>query len=376
MNIKQLSLTENNWKKEFSKIDFHPNLFLLFISPDFKFKQDVLNTINKQYANATIIGCSTAGEISDISVNDKTISLTAIRLEKVVYKKEAVKIKSISDSFNAGKRLANKLYTNDLKHVIIFSDGLNIDGSDLVSGLQSKLPNIGITGGLAADGTNFNNTFVINNNTFVNKTIIGLGLYGKHLKVGFGSRGGFDSFGVDRLVTKSKHNTLYELDGVPALKLYRSFLGEEDAKNLPESGVNFPLGMREDENKQPVVRTVYGISEEEQSLIFTGKIIEGSYIRLMKSNVDRLINASEDSAIIANKSHENQPELVILISCVGRRAVLKQLIEEEVEVVRDVVGNKSCITGFYSYGEIAPFEKHVRCQLHNQTMTITTLSEC
>lgn len=95
----------------------------------------------------------------------------------------------------------------------------------------------------------------------------------------------------------------------------------------------------------------------------------------MKANIDRLINGAETSAILANKIHDNKSELAILISCVGRRLVLKQMVEEEVEVVREIIGEKPSITGFYSYGEIAPFGEFSPCELHNQTMTITTLSE-
>ena len=70
-----------------------------------------------------------------------------------------------------------------------------------------------------------------------------------------------------------------------------------------------------------------------------------------------------------------KPDLAILISCVGRKLVLNQRIEEEVEAIRDILGNKTAITGFYSYGEISPNRGFMTCELHNQTMTITTMSE-
>ncbi|NRA92567.1 MAG: FIST C-terminal domain-containing protein, partial [Psychroserpens sp.] len=184
----------------------------------------------------------------------------------------------------------------------------------------------------------------------------------------------WDSFGIERLVTKSKKNVLYELDGLPALELYKSFLGDE-ADNLPSSGLLFPLSMRSNETEKPVVRTILGINEEDQSLTFAGNIPKGSYVRLMKANIDRLIGGAEASAKALNKTTDESSELAILISCVGRRLVLKQLVEEEIEVVREVIGDKPQITGFYSYGEIAPFGAFSPCELHNQTMTITTLSE-
>ena len=375
MNVQQISLSQNLWKDELETININANIFLLFVSPEFNNKVELLDSLHKKYPKATLIGCSTAGEISDVTVKDQTVSLTAIQLEKVTYKKAFVEIRNMRASFDAGQILATELYTDDLKHVLILSDGLNVNGADLVAGLKSKLPNISITGGLAADGSNFNETFVINDNAIVDKTIIGLGFYGDDLKVGYSSKGGWDSFGIERLVTKSDKNVLYELDGLPALEIYKSFLGKE-ANNLPSSGLLFPLSMRDKENSIPVVRTILAVNEEEQSLTFAGNIEQGSYVRLMKANIDRLINGAEDSATMASKKGKETSELAILISCVGRRLVLKQMVEEEVEVVREVIGDKPCITGFYSYGEIAPFGEFSPCELHNQTMTITTFSEC
>ena len=375
MKVEQLSLKGATWKNSITQIEIIPNIILLFVSPLFKEKNELVSQIIKLYPYATIAGCSTAGEISGISVSDNSVALTAIQLEKVSHKMVKVAVKSMDESFDAGMTLAHQLDSKDLSHVLVFSDGLNVNGADLVSGLKSVLPATSITGGLAADGSNFNETFVIANNTISDRIILGLGFYGDQLKVGYSSKGGWDSFGMDRLVTKSVNNVLYELDGLPALELYKSFLGN-NAKNLPGSGLLFPLSMRVNEHDTPVVRTILCVSEEDQSLTFAGNIPEGAYVRLMKANVDRLIGGAEDSAKNAFAATKQNAELAILISCVGRRLVLKQLVEEEVEVVREIIGQHPKITGFYSYGEIAPFGVFSPCELHNQTMTITTLSEC
>jgi len=375
MKVQQISLSQDVWRNDIENLHIPANLFLLFVSPGFNDKEELLNKLTADYPDAIIIGCSTAGEISDVLVKDDTVSLSAILMEKVQLRKESVALKEMKESFNAGKDLAKKLKAKDLSHMLILSDGLNVNGADLVSGLKSIASDAAITGGLAGDGGAFERTFVIEDGQMKDKTIVGLGFYGDQLKVGYSSKGGWDSFGIERLVTKSDQNVLYELDGKPALELYKSFLGEE-AANLPSSGLLFPLSMRENENSKPLVRTILGINEEDQSLTFAGNIKEGSYVRLMKANIDRLIDGAEDSAKNANAELGETTELAILISCVGRRLVLKQLIEEEVEAVKLVLGHNSKITGFYSYGEIAPHGEFSACELHNQTMTITTLSEC
>ncbi len=375
MKTVQLSITDKNYKDALSSIEINPNLFLLFISPDFSKSQSVLDTINEHFPKAIIMGCSTAGEISDVNVSDNSIALTAIHLEKTRLKKVAFTIKDKDCSETAGKDIAKELYEDDLSHILILSDGLNVNGADLVTGLKGEVPNVTITGGLAADGANFNKTFVVDGNNILDKTILGLGFYGDSLKVGCSSKGGWDSFGIERLVTKSDKNVLYELDGKPALEIYKSFLGAQ-AANLPSSGLLFPLSLRTTEDSKPVVRTILGVSEEDQSLTFAGNIPQGAYVRLMKANIDRLILGAEDSAHMAKNEIKEESQLAILISCVGRRLVLKQLVEEEIEVVKEVVGETPSITGFYSYGEIAPFGEFSPCELHNQTMTITTLAEC
>lgn len=375
MKLEQLSLKDDAWSNAISEIDFSPDIFLLFVSPLFTQKDELLNFLSQEFPGSTIVGCSTAGEISGINVSDNSVSLTAIKLEKVKHRLVKVEVNSMDDSLKSGVELGQQLVEEDLKHVLVFSDGLNVNGADLVRGLRNILPKTSITGGLAADGSDFNKTFVIANNAIEDKIIVGLGFYGEHLKIGYSSKGGWDSFGIDRLVTKSNKNVLYELDGQPALELYKSFLGE-NAKNLPSSGLLFPLNMRVNEHDQPVVRTILSVDEESQSLTFAGNIPEGAYVRLMKANVDRLIGGAEDSAKKAFRATKENAELAILISCVGRRLVLKQLVEEEVEVVQEIVGEQPKITGFYSYGEIAPFGEFSPCELHNQTMTITTLSEC
>ncbi|MBT4969775.1 MAG: hypothetical protein HOM80_12280, partial [Bacteroidetes bacterium] len=205
--------------------------------------------------------------------------------------------------------------------------------------------------------------------------IAAIGFYGEDIKIGYGSLGGWDSFGVERSVTKSEANVLYEIDNTPALSIYKSFLGDQ-AKDLPASGLLFPLSMRTEADAEPVVRTILAVDEEKQSLTFAGDIPEGSYIKLMKANIDRLITGAEDAAKVSvNPLSGNLPELAILISCVGRKLVLNQMVEEEVEAVQDVVGEQAKLTGFYSYGEIAPFLEGAKCELHNQTMTITTFQE-
>lgn len=375
MNIQQTLFYDLEELNEY-KLDFKADIFFVFISPLFEASEQFIKELSAKFPECQIIGCSTAGEIIGNEVVDNSIALTAVRFEKTKLKLVDIDLADNEmDSFKTGKAISNALKDDGLRHMFVLSDGLFVNGAELVKGLHDGLDKtISITGGLAGDGSDFKNTFVVFNNTLKSKHVVALGLYGEALNIGFASKGGWDSFGVERLVTKSQGNVLYELDGEPALDLYKSYLGEK-SKELPASGLLFPLSMRNKDHETPVVRTILGINEEEKSLTFAGNITQGSYVRLMKANIDRIINGAEQSAVVSKKGMQNEQQLAFLISCVGRRLVLKQLVEEEVEAVNDVLGQNIKTTGFYSYGEIAPFDKFSQCELHNQTMTITTFSE-
>lgn len=376
MKIRQLKRSKDiNWQVQ-GGLDnnIKPNFILFFGSTILIKNPEYADYLKNNYPEAIITGCSTSGEICGTEVNDDTLIATLVEFEKTKLELHSIDITSSDKSYDLGAELIQKFETKDLIHIFVLSDGLNINGSQLVEGMRSVTPsNISITGGLAGDGAKFSETYVIDSNGKpASKVVTAVGFYGDNISIGYGSLGGWDSFGIDRLVTKSKDNILYELDNTPALSLYKSFLGEQ-AANLPSSGLLFPLSLRSNADSKPVVRTILGIDENNQSLTFAGNIPEGSYVRLMKANFDRLIDGAEEAAKIS--LHGVSPDLAILISCIGRKLVLKQMVEEEVEAVQGVLGNNAKITGFYSYGEIAPFMKEAKCELHNQTMTITTFKE-
>ena len=368
---------EKGWIPELSgRADDKVHLLLFFGSTQILRQRILCEEIKQAYPNAHFFGCSTAGEIAGTQVADNTFVMTAISFESTRIQGAQVELSKAVDSYRAGQLLAQSLETNGLRHVIVLSDGLCVNGSDLVRGLTENLASeVSITGGLAGDGERFEETLVCWDGHPQKKTVAVVGLYGDKLRIGYASQGGWDPFGPEIIITKSKGNILYELDGKSALDLYKLYLGEQ-AAGLPATGLLFPLSMRTKDSQTSLVRTILSVNEEEQSMTFAGDVPEGSYARLMKANFDRLIDGAIEAA---QKSYEAigsfSPELAILISCVGRKMILKQRTEEEIEGVRDILGEKTVMTGFYSYGELSPFNQGGICALHNQTMTITLLSE-
>jgi len=288
---------------------------------------------------------------------------------------------------------------NDLKHVLVFSDGSIISGSRLVEGINTAVNHkISVSGGLAADGTEFKDTLVCSeDNIFKANVVSAIGFYGHDIKFKCSSFGGWNSFGLERVITKSKENVVYEIDGKPALELYKSYLGNK-ANELPASALLFPISMKESETHEPLVRTILGINEEENSLRFAGNIPEGAKVKLMRASNNSLLNGAEIAAQMSRFDEMDHAKdgLIIMVSCVGRKLVLKQLTECEVESVMSNFNESFKSTGFYSYGEIssgqdnsvklynpttpsalidARYSGYSSCMFHNQTMTITAIIE-
>ncbi|GAB3272020.1 FIST N-terminal domain-containing protein [Larkinella harenae] len=338
-------------------------------------KLNLYDDLKARFPAADIVINSTSGEIYLDSVHDNSVIVTAIEFEKTRIQAVQIDITKHSESYWAGEQIAQALDQPDLAALFLISDGSWVNGSDLTKALNLHLKrHIPISGGLAGDAARFERTLVgLNQNPAAGK-IVGIGFYGNQLKIGHGSVGGWDVFGPEREVTKATYNVLYQIDGKQALDLYKEYLGKY-AENLPGAALLFPLSMRATADAEPLVRTILAIDEEAKSMTFAGDMPEKSLIRFMTANFDRLVDASASAAHTSLQQLNFAPELAILISCVGRKLVLGQRTEEEVEAAREVFGADAVMTGFYSYGEISPFQSNARCELHNQTMTVTVFSE-
>jgi hypothetical protein len=378
MKIQQATLKDlNRFHQQLEPLAaLAPNLVFIFGAPSF-FSTGEAGKLGEAFPGATLIGCSTAGEVSMEGVQDGTMVVTAVRLERARILPGSTDLANMADSRAAGERLAKELAAPDLRAVLVFGQGININGSALVEGMTEVLgTTVPITGGLAGDNGAFAQTWTIGKKGISDHAIVAVGLAGASLQVGHGSFGGWETFGPARKVTRCEGNVLYELDGEPALEIYKRYLGEY-ARDLPASGLLFPFAMLGDDlNAIGLIRTILGIDEKLGSLTLAGEILQYGYLKLMHASTDALVDGAEAAAKAAiEMARLPQPSLAILVSCVGRKLVMGDRVDEEIEAVAAVLGKGVIRTGFYSYGEISPFAPGVSCKLHNQTMTITTIAE-
>jgi hypothetical protein len=363
-------------------LDSPRTLVVAFGATAFLDDQTALKELRSAYPSSHVVACSTSGEIAGTTVKDDTLSVAAFRFEHTTLRTEVAQVNDASQSSTAGKMLGAKLaQTPGLRAVFVLSEGLKVNGSELVRGINDAVgPHVIVTGGLSGDGPRFQRTWVSVNGHTGSGLIAAVGLYGDHIQISHGSRGGWDEFGPERLVTRSVGNVIYEIDNEPALSLYKKYLGDK-AKDLPGSGLLFPLQIRRDEHDdKPLVRTLLAVDEAAQSLTFAGDTPQGHRVRLMKANFDRLVTGAGDAADTVSagwlSSGASAPaHLAVAISCVGRRLVLGQRTEDEVEATLAGLPHNTKMVGFYSYGELSPQVKGAACELHNQTMTVTMFSE-
>lgn len=368
---------ESVWDKDFStESDSPQTLVLAFGATTFLDNPEPLHYLSQKFPNSKIIGCSTAGEITGETISDDSLSVAVLSFDKTCLDLASASVSSAEESFAAGEKIARQLDKPGLCGIIVLSDGLHVNGSRLVAGINSVLPpTVVVTGGLAGDKGNFERTWVLSDGVPQSHIIAAVGFYGENIQIGHGTKGGWDIFGPERKVTRAKDNLLFELDGKPALELYKNYLGDL-AGELPASALLFPLSLRTNSfDEKRIVRTILSVDETNQSMTFAGDVPEGSLVQLMRANFDRLIDgASEAASMTARRNKSERDVFSLAISCVGRRLILGERAEEELEAVLEELPSDTKQIGFYSYGEISPYAIGY-CDLHNQTMTLTTISE-
>lgn len=335
-------------------------------------------SLHAYFPNAQTVGCSTAGEISPAGVVNHATVVTALHFDAISFVVATAELASMEKSFDAGVSLAIKLSSPTLKAVLVLGQGVGINGSGMIDGMVSELGEaMPITGGLAGDDGAFVKTYTLSNAGVSTTGLVAVGFSGEKLLFSHGSFGGWKPFGPSRKVTKCVGNILYELDGDPALEVYKKYLGEY-AKDLPGSGLLFPFEMlSETQESLGQIRSILGINEDDGSLILAGTINLDGYLRLMHAHTNDLVDGAEVAAkaTVEGCAEYSGQALGLLVSCVGRKLVMGGRVDEEVEAVQEILGENTVLCGFYSNGEISPGYQLEACSLHNQTMTITYLAE-
>jgi hypothetical protein len=351
-------------------------LLLVFGEREIMCLPDVVPQLSEVFIHAKIIAASSAGEIYRNEANQQSIVCIAIQFERTRFEIVEDNIKNYNNSYEFGKHIAKKLNQNDLRYVMVISDGSIVNGDELIQGLNEVFDTaIEVTGAMAGDGARFEKTVTGVDGNLAGGNVILLGLYGNHIRVSSGVKGGWTLFGPERTITKSSGNELFEIDGENALTLYKRYLGSF-AEELPASALFFPIAILKDNSEEFTVRTILNVNEEKGSMTFAGNVPQGSHIRLMRTNTDQVINLASTAAFEAVGKNGNKSPLALIFNCIGRRLVLDSRANEEIQSITQNFTNATTVAGLYSYGE---FSKRSNlgnnCELHNQTVVVTVFDE-
>ena len=368
-----------NWSADAAELD-RAGLVFYFGKRQMLADGTLYGSLRQRFPEAHILGCSTGGQLAGLDVSDDTACALALDFDATELRVARVKIAGADDSRSTGEAIGAALKDDRLAGVFVLSDGLHVNGSALVEGIADQVGRrVPVSGGLAGDGADFAETLVGCDGPPAPNTIAAVGFYGDAIRIGHGSAGGWDVFGPMRQITRSAGNVLFEVDGKSALDLYKLYLGPEESQNLPGSALLFPLRIFDPRHpERSVVRTILAVDADTGSMTFAGDMPTGWSAQLMRGNFTRLCSGAAEAthrAVLGAGSAPAAQSVAIFVSCIGRRLLMGQRIDEEIEAATAELSEHCLPVGFYSYGEISPDEGSGFCQLHNQTMTVTVLTE-
>lgn len=329
------------------------------------------------YPAAKIVGCSAMQSIAGDRMIEDGIVAVALGFARTTVRVAHAHVKDIWQSRAAGAAIGKALAAADLAGVFVLADGLRVNGSDMTAGLHDTIGSGPLViGGMASDSLDYTEVLIGADFPARSGMVAAIGFYGDAIRFAHGRGSGWDAFGPRRSITRSSSNVLYELDGKPAYALYQRYLAEEMSAGIPAM-IMFPLLVTPpDDSNGALVRANIGV-DADGAMTFAGNVPEGWIARLMRGNIDRLILASGDAGRQARvaQAQPGTPSLALVVGCGGRAILMGQRTEEELEAAGAQLAGDTKRIGFYSYGEIAPICELGASDVHNQTMTITSLYE-
>ncbi|MFH1094284.1 MAG: FIST N-terminal domain-containing protein [Candidatus Omnitrophota bacterium] len=362
-----------------------PDFVFCFASSRFDHVQ-LVRGIKSVLPNAPLIGCTTAGEITNAGPAKKSVIILTIKSNSL---HAAFGIgKNVSkNSRGAGQEVARdtvlKTRKGAIRHAfMMLPDGLNGNGVEIIRGIQEVLgTSFPIVGGSAADDFLFQKTFqYFEENVYTNS--VGGILFSGDISVGIGARHGWYPLGKPRIVTEADHNIIKKLDGKPAARIYEDYFGKRvaDLKNEPMArmSVMYPLGMSIPQEEECIIRNALRV-DKEGSLICAGEVPCGSEIRVMMGSKETALKAAKKAAEIALSGLRKQKaDLVFVFDSVSRERLFGRKSEEEIAVIRSIFGKDTPVIGFYTYGEQAPLGATINLGqtfFHNETIVVFAIGE-
>jgi hypothetical protein len=193
--------------------------------------------------------------------------------------------------------------------------------------------------------------------------------------VGVRGRHGYKPLGGPLVVTRAKGNIIYELGGRPAFQAYIEQFPdypELTLENFNRFALDHPLGIPQI-GREYIIRDPW--TRPDGSLECAGSIPENAVVRIMEGNRKTLIQSAREAAMEARYLLKGQrPLLALVFSCISRLNYLGEAAQDEVAVIREVVGAETPLIGIFSFGEVGA-QSDGPPTLHNKTMVVGIIGE-
>ncbi len=333
------------------------------------------NKIQSLFPTSDLVGFSTSGHYISNEIEDDNIVYAALKFESSSVKVQTYNISDFSNSGELGEGIAKNIEElSKVKGIGIISDGGQVNGTELMTGLSMNLDNkIPIFGGMAGDQARFEATMTGLNEMPSHGNVIVISFIGEKLNISTAHDDGWSSMGMEFTITSSEGNILNTADNKNIYDMLHELLEPENEDEFNRNTLFYPFSLTTDDGVS-VIRTPIKVNHKEKTLVYAGDMPQGAKITLMKSNTMDLLDSAMH-ATTATKNEDKLESFLFAISCVGRRVVLGDMASEEYEEISNIY-DKAKILGFYSYGEFTRSAgDDSYCKMHNQTFTLASISE-
>jgi hypothetical protein len=353
----------------------YPDACWLFCAPN-EGLEALVKGVQAAIGPRPLIGCTTDGEIAAAGFSTGSAVIGGIVSDQLEF--EIASVSAIgANSREQGRRLGAR-FSDSVRYIQLFSDGITGDGSALLRGLQSALTaETPIAGGTSGDGGKFIQTWQFVGDQILSDAAVAIGFCGE-FRLGTGVESGWTPIGLPKKVTRAQGNILYELNGESALKVYERYLGRH-AKNLPAVGVEYPLGLIDPtqgtEGCPMLLRATMSVDRDAGAIRFAGEIPEGTMVYLTCGDHGSILDATQKATrrAMAELGDTTPPAMVFFYSCMARKMLLGLRTPEELEGLKSQLPPEVPILGFYTYGEYCRPMQGLPSVLHNETATISVI---
>lgn len=345
------------------------NLALVFTGPQFS-SPELLEGIRAVVGSTMLLGCTDAGNLSMDGPAHASVAVMLIKCDGLEVRPGAGD-KLAENPEAAGAAMARQALDGRLGFgsgpgslLLAFAEGARGNLSAVLRGAQSVVgENFPIVGGAAGDEGRFVETTQYCLSYMLKDSVVGL-LLGGPIRFGVGTRHGWGAISRPRVVTKAKGDTIWEIDGKPALGFYRDYLGdaadELDNSNLARATCVYPVGFAVEGEDEPLVRFPLRVTPEGH-LVFGGDVEQGTEVRLMLGTKDSIVESARAAAQEAVNALQGAPSRAAMVfSCFSREKVLGRDARREMQAIREVFGENVPVIGYYSHGELSPWRASIQ----------------